>query len=244
VNAPMKPTTAPWLSTVLAALLLGACSGGAPTTQLPNVQAAAQVQAYAGPPPGSADVQAFESNLWVNISPSNRCGNCHKAGGQTPMFARSDDINLAYDAALTVVNLSQPETSLMVQKVAGGHNCWLSSPQACADILTTWISNWAGGGAGSSAGTQIPLTAPPSQTVGATKVFPSDPTLFSTTVYPVVQQWCSRCHSDTAATPQSPYFASSNLALAYSYAAGNKSQYAEQFDLLYPPGAAGAQLLG
>jgi hypothetical protein len=134
------------------------------------------------------------------------------------MFARSDDINLAYDAALTVVNLSQPETSLMVQKVAGGHNCWLSSPQACADILTTWISNWAGGGAGSSAGTQIPLTAPPSQTVGATKVFPSDPTLFSTTVYPVVQQWCSRCHSDTAATPQSPYFASSNLALAYSYA--------------------------
>jgi hypothetical protein len=54
--------------------------------------------------------------------------------------------------------------------------------------------------------------------VGATKVFPADPTLFSTTVYPVVQQWCSRCHSDTAATPQSPYFASSNLALAYSYA--------------------------
>ena len=218
MNAAMKPMTAPWLTTLLAALLLGACSGGAPTTQLPNLQAAAQVQAYAGPPPGSADVQAFESNLWVNISPSNRCGNCHKAGGQSPMFARSDDINLAYSAALTVVNLSQPDTSLMVQKVGGGHNCWLSSPQACADILTTWISNWAGGGAGSSAGTQIPLTAPLSQTVGATKVFPADPTLFSTTVYPVVQEWCSRCHSDTASTPQSPYFASSNLALAYSYA--------------------------
>jgi hypothetical protein len=215
VKAPMKPMAAPGLLTVFAALLLGACSGGAPTTQLPNVQAAAQVAAYTGPAPGSADVQAFESNLWVNISPSNRCGNCHKASGQTPMFARSDDINLAYSAALTVVNLSQPETSLMVQKVAGGHNCWLSSPQACADILTTWISNWAGGGSGSSAGTQIPLTAPPSQTVGATKVFPADPTLFSTTVYPVVQQWCSRCHSDTASTPQSPYFASSNLTEAY-----------------------------
>jgi len=215
VNALMKPMTVPWLSTVLAALLLGACSGGAPTTQLPNVQAAAQVASYTGPAPGSADVQAFESNLWVNISPSNRCGNCHKASGQTPMFARSDDINLAYSGALTVVNLSQPETSLMVQKVAGGHNCWLSSPQACADILTTWISNWAGGGSGSSAGTQIQLTAPPSQTVGATKVFPADATLFSTTVYPVVQQWCARCHSDTAATPQSPYFASGNLTEAY-----------------------------
>ena len=33
----------------------------------------------------------------------------------------------------------------MVIKVAGGHNCWLSSAQACADILTTWIKNWAGG---------------------------------------------------------------------------------------------------
>ena len=215
MKAPMKPVTLPGLATALAALLLAACSGGAPTTQNPNLQASAQVATYTGPAPGSADVQAFESNLWVNISPSNRCGNCHKAGGQTPMFARSDDINLAYSAALTVVNLSQPDTSLMVQKVAGGHNCWLSSPQACADILTTWISNWAGGGSGSTAGTQIKLTAPPSQTVGATKIFPADATLFSTTIYPVVQQWCSRCHSDTAATPQSPYFASSSLMEAY-----------------------------
>jgi hypothetical protein len=215
VKALMKPVMLPGLATALAALLLAACSGGAPTTQNPNLQATAQVATYTGPAPGSADVQAFESNLWVNISPSNRCGNCHKAGGQTPMFARSDDINLAYSAALTVVNLSQPDTSLMVQKVAGGHNCWLSSPQACADILTTWISNWAGGGSGSTAGTQIKLTAPPSQTVGATKIFPADATLFSTTIYPVVQQWCSRCHSDTAATPQSPYFASSSLTEAY-----------------------------
>ena len=154
----------------------------------------------------------------MNISASNRCGGCHKAGGQSPTFARSDDINQAYSAALTVVNLSQPETSIMVQQVAGGHNCWLSSAQACADIMTTWISNWAGGNAGASGGTQIQLTAPPSQTVGSTKVFPSDATLFSQTVYPVVQQWCSRCHSDTAATPQSPYFASNNLNTAYAAA--------------------------
>ncbi|HEY3730254.1 MAG TPA: hypothetical protein VGL28_03220, partial [Steroidobacteraceae bacterium] len=201
-----------------ATLLLGGCSGGAPTTQNPDLSATTQVASYNGPAPDSADVQAFEANLWVNISPSNRCGSCHKAGGQSPMFARSDDINQAYSAALTVVNLSQPETSVMVQKVGGGHNCWLASPQACADILTTWIANWAGGASGSATGTQIPLTAPPSQTVGATKVFPPDPTLFSTTVYPVVQQYCSRCHSDTAATPQSPFFASGSLSEAYAFA--------------------------
>ncbi len=218
MKAQLQPMTLSRLLLGLAALALGACSGGAPTTQNPNIQLAAAAAAYSGPAPGSADVQAFEANLWVNISPSNRCGACHKAGGQSPMFARSDDINQAYSAALTVVNLSQPETSLMVQKVGSGHNCWLASTQACADILTTWISNWAGGGAGTSGGTQIQLTAPPSQTVGATKVFPTDTTLFQSTVYPVVQQWCSRCHSDTAATPQSPYFASDNIATAYAAA--------------------------
>jgi hypothetical protein len=218
VNALMKHLTVPRLLLSVSAVLLGACSGGAPTTANPNIQAASQASTYNGPAPESADVQAFEANLWVNISPSNRCGACHKANGQSPMFARSDDINQAYSAALTVVNLSQPETSTMVQKVGGGHNCWLSSPQACADILTTWIANWAGGGSGSTSGTQIPLQAPPDQAVGSTKVFPADTTLFSQTVYPVVEQYCSRCHSDTAATPQSPYFASANLATAYAAA--------------------------
>jgi hypothetical protein len=202
------------------ALALSACSGGAPTTANPNLAAAAATQAiYTGPPPQSADVQAFETNLWANVSGANRCGSCHSdKGGQAPEFARSDDINLAYQAALTVVNLPQPENSTMVQQVASGHNCWLASPQACADILTTWISNWAGGSAGSSQGTQIQLQPPPEVTVGATKTFPADATLFASTVYPLVQQWCSRCHSDTAATPQSPFFASGTLATAYAAA--------------------------
>ena len=41
MKAPMN-LTVPGLLTALAALLLGACSGGAPTTQSPNLQAAAQ----------------------------------------------------------------------------------------------------------------------------------------------------------------------------------------------------------
>jgi hypothetical protein len=199
-------------------LALAACSGGAPTTPNANTASAAAT-AYAGPPPGSADVEAFEVNLWQNINGSNRCGNCHKAGGQSPMFARADDVNQAYSAALTVVNLTAPDQSLMVQKVGGGHNCWLSSPQACADILTTWIRNWAGGGAVSGSGsTQIQLTAPVDQTVGATKQFPADSSLFSSTVYPLLTQFCSRCHSPNASTPQSPYFASSNVDEAYAAA--------------------------
>jgi cytochrome c553 len=218
VIALLRNMTAPGLLLCCAVSLLSACTGGAPTTTNANIQASAQTAVYSGPAPESSEVQAFEANLWVNISPATRCGGCHKANGQSPMFARSDDINQAYNAALTVVNLSQPETSVMVQKVAGGHNCWLSSPQACADILTTWISNWAGGGSGAAGGTQIPLTAPPDVTVGSTKVYPSDATLFSQTVYPVVQQYCSRCHSDTAATPQSPFFASANVQAAYAAA--------------------------
>jgi cytochrome c553 len=199
----------------LAVLLLAACSGGAPTTQNPQI-VSASASVYAGPAPESADVEAFKVNLWQNINMSSRCGGCHHAGGQSPMFARSDDVNQAYSAALTVVNLTQPAQSTMVVKVGGGHNCWLSSPSACADILTTWIQNWAGGGSGGSAGaTQIQLTAPVDQPVGPTKQFPADSTLFSTTVYPLVSMFCSRCHSPNATVPQSPYFASSNVAQAY-----------------------------
>jgi hypothetical protein len=209
------PTRLPNLLLPLALLGLAACSGGAPTT--PNADiATASASVYTGPAPASADVEAFKVNLWQNINMASRCGGCHKAGGQSPEFARSDDVNQAYSAALTVVNLTQPDQSTMVVKVGGGHNCWLSAPSACADILTTWIQNWAGGGAGGASGsTQIQLTAPVDQAVGPTKQFPADPTLFSSTVYPLLTQFCSRCHSPSATVPQSPYFAQSNVADAY-----------------------------
>ena len=195
---------------------LAACGGGAPTQQNPNL-AAPTAQAYTGPAPANADVQSFEVNLWANINAQNRCGACHsQTGGQSPEFARTDDVNLAYQAANTVVNLQQPNMSMMVQKVGGGHNCWLASPGACADTLTQWITNWAGATASGAA--QIQLVAPPSQTVGASKSFPADPSLYQSTVYPIVEQWCSRCHSDTAASPQQPYFASSDLNIAYTAA--------------------------
>jgi hypothetical protein len=200
---------------VLMLLALAACSGGAPTTQNP-VTTVAAVANYSGPPPASADVQAFMTNLWSNIKATNRCGGCHVQGGQSPQFARTDDVNLAYQAAQTVVNLAQPGESTMVQKVSGGHNCWLASPSACGDTLTVWITNWAGSSATGT--TQIKLTAPPVETVGSAKTFPTDPTLFESTVYPLLTKYCSRCHSPSAVTPQQPYFASSDPVEAYSNA--------------------------
>ena len=87
-------------------------------------------------------MQAFEVNLWNNIRGQNRCGQCHNATtpAQMPNFARSDNVNLAYAQANTVVNLAQPSTSMMVVKVSGGHNCWLADTSACGQILTTWIT--------------------------------------------------------------------------------------------------------
>jgi hypothetical protein len=201
------------LLAVAGLVTLSACSGGAATTANP-VTTVAQVAAYSGPPPATADVQAFMVNLWANVKATNRCGGCHVQGGQSPQFARTDDVNLAYQAANTVVNLSQPDQSTMVQKVSGGHNCWLASPSACGDTITVWIQNWAGSTAtGSEA---IKLVAPPDETVGSSKTFPISPATFQTTIYPIVTQWCSRCHSETALTPQQPYFASADVNEAYA----------------------------
>src|SRR6185369_11639427 len=166
---------------------LAACSGGAATTVNPNTSAPT-VADYTGPAPGTADVQAFRINLWENIKANNRCGGCHNAStpGQTPQFARNDDVNLAYQAANTVVNLQQPDQSRMVLKVAGGHNCWLQSPAACADTLTVWIRNWAG--ANATGGTQIQLQAPPIKEVGGSKTFPASSAAFaSSQLYALVR---------------------------------------------------------
>ena len=123
--------------------LLAGCGGGAETVQNP-VTSGGTPAAYSGPPPATADVQSFKINVWDNLKATNRCGQCHTAGGQAPQFVRQDDINLAYAAANGIVTLGSPRDSRLVTKVAGGHNCWLASSAACADILTTWISNWAG----------------------------------------------------------------------------------------------------
>ena len=171
---------------------------------------------YSGPPPATADVQSFKINVWDNLKATNRCGQCHTEGGQAPQFVRQDDINLAYAAANGIVTLASPRDSRLVTKVAGGHNCWLASTAACADILTTWISNWAGATAGGSVG--VDLEAPPIRDPGASKSFPAAPDLFGSTVHPLLEEYCSRCHAPSAASSQSPFFASADVDEAYAAA--------------------------
>jgi len=209
--------------TLAAACLLSACGGsGAPTSALPTVAPSSSVNAYTGPAAATADVQAFQVNLWNNIRVQNRCGQCHNATtpAQMPNFARSDNVNLAYAQANTVVNLAQPSSSLIVTKVAGGHNCWLADNSACGTILTTWISNWASA-TGASSATTVPLVAPPVETVGQSLNFPASPQDYEQTVYTLTSVYCSNCHSTAApaATMQSPYFAAPVAQIANAYQA-------------------------
>jgi hypothetical protein len=196
-----------------AAALLSGCFEKANTQALPNTRAT-EVRAYTGPAPATADVAAFMNTLWSNIKGNNRCGSCHGAGGQTPAFARDDDVNLAYAEAIKLVDLTTPADSRLVAKVSGGHNCWLDNDAACGAILTSSIESWIGGAASTSS-KQITLTAPVIKEPGASKAFPADAALFTATVYPLLEDYCQRCHAESSATPQQPFFASADVNVAY-----------------------------
>ena len=111
-----------------------ACSGGGPSTV---------VQPADAPPPRrptttparrrpTPTCRRSGSTCGRTSRQPNRCGGCHHEGGQSPMFARTDDVNLAYQAASPLVNLTNPSSRRMVLKVGGGHNCWVADPSACA----------------------------------------------------------------------------------------------------------------
>jgi hypothetical protein len=214
---PMRPTNA---GKVFAALLVAAalagCSSGADTQENP-VTSVASSPDYTGPAPATDDVQSFKIEVWDKVRPDNRCGACHGTGGETPGFARTDDVNAAYEEANTVVDLTSPGDSRMVAKVAGGHNCWESNDAVCAEILTTWITNWAGDAAGG--GKSIELEPPAEKTPGASKSFPDDGgSLFGQTVHPVLTRYCADCHVAAAPTSQSPFFAEEDVAASYDAA--------------------------
>ena len=97
VRASSAARSAP--ASLLAAALLSACSGGsgADVEQIAGLPGNGPTSNYNGPAPSTPDVQQFKINLWDNVQANNRCGTCHSdTGGQAPMFARRDDINLAY----------------------------------------------------------------------------------------------------------------------------------------------------
>lgn len=205
------------------ALLSGftSCSSGSGSDNTPNVDSSKPSTGggvtYSGPSPATSDVQEFKINLWDNLVADNRCGSCHRQGGSGEgFFVRDDDINLAYAAAEPLVDLSNPGNSPMVGKVAGGHNCWLSAPSACAEIMTGWITDWAN--QAGAAINLVTLTAPEFKEVQDSRSFPADSADFVATVYPILEANCSRCHSEGADDPQMPFFASDDEDLAYAAA--------------------------
>ena len=208
------------LAIIVFGALLTACGGSdtvvEPTPLPPPTEQT--VVNYTGPAPSTDDVANFKQALWDNMATTERCGACHTQGVQSPTFARNDDINLAYADTGILVDFSQPSESRLVTKVAGGHNCWLTSDSACADIMTTWITDWASASEQLNQTTEIELQAPPIKTPGSTKNFPESPALFESTVYPILQTYCASCHTNSATIPISPYFSSTDISEAYEAA--------------------------
>jgi hypothetical protein len=219
------------LVAVLASFVLSACGGGAATTD--NQQNGGgngtgnNNLPYTGPVARDADVLKFQQEFWSNTKTTDRCGSCHnETVGRVPMFARNDNVNDAYDAAVTVVDTQQPSASFIVDKVYSGgtgHNCWVNDPGTCQTIMTTWIENWVGNAAGG--GRSIVLVPPVDKDPGDSKNFPLTPgtvgnngTSFENTVYPLLTTYCSNCHSSEAGTPQQPYFADPDVVSAYEAA--------------------------
>ncbi len=182
---------------------------------------------YSGPAAASSDVNAFQQNVWNNLRANSRCGNCHGTNGtqqQTPLFVREDDINQAYSAILTVVDINTPINSTIIKKISSGHaeqycNNWLGSISICAATITAYLENWLNPAPPApEPNNDITYDPPTLYDPSDGKSFPNDPGLFETTVWPILTDYCSQCHSSQADIPQSPYIAESDVTIAYEAA--------------------------
>ena len=206
--------------------LLSACGGtsnsGAPLVENPapvdnGSGGGLTVAPYQGPDPLGVDVRNFQTELWEPLRALDRCGACHIQDEQAPYFVRNDDINAAYQAALSLVDLESPSLSALVSKVDSGHNCWATSEPAdfCGDVIETLIGNW--GAVGGVEVNEVVLVEPVIKEVGVSKSFPADTTLFEPLYEKLSSELygCKGCHSEAADLKQQPYFASADIGIAY-----------------------------
>ncbi len=230
----MKNTLAKSLLLCGTTLLLSACggsgtgvdtSGSTPQSGSNNTETLTPRQEYLNRTnaelPNDDDVQAFMVQFWDNVAANDRCGQCHDDSHEAP-FARMDNVNSAYNATLPLINRTSPQTSALVTKVENGHQCWQSNDSACAQILTRWIQNWVNAGEGSGeSSTTIVLEKPDEIDMASTKVLPADyPATFTQAngLHSLLTTYCSDCHTEEAAMPIAPYFATSDPQSAWDAA--------------------------
>ena len=219
--------------TAVLVLLLGllqACSGGSGGGgSVREVDLSADIGSneftYSGPAPASENIQDFKREFYDPLAGNDRCGQCHTPGGTGGTnFVDQGDVNQAWQEARGLVNLLDPAASAIVQRVASGHNCWLGASEAntCAITITGYIERWADGVSEFQA--EVKLLPRPVIDPAGTKTLP--PTLAeleglgaqptsSGELLGLLNQYCAECHSDTAAIPQSPYFASGDPTISY-----------------------------
>ena len=216
---------------LFSAAVLSACGGGASTdsNQNANVNAAAGTLITSST---SAEVVAYEKYVWQKLSMQSRCGRCHAAGGQDPQFVHSESIETAYAEALSfvrgsqVANLASPNDSLMVSVIRNGHKqvngksqaCWLATDKDCADAIRDFVIAWDAETNGTAAVEKgVELVAPdPVRDVSDSKNYPASSSDFGSLVHtPVLTAHCAGCHTSTASSPQSPYFASNDVNASY-----------------------------
>ncbi|MEH6581559.1 MAG: LamG domain-containing protein [Halioglobus sp.] len=218
------------LSFLVVLLLLQACSGGSGGggSERPVAVASAAGSGefvYNGPAPASEEIQNFKVSLYDALAANNRCGECHTPGKPgTTSFVDQSNVNEAWQNTLTLVNLTDPASSRLVQRVANGHNCWLGQNQlaTCATTVTSYIERWASSGGESTAAVQ--LSPREAVSPSGARVLPS--TLgeagalgidlgSSGELLGLLNTYCADCHSESAPVPQVPYFASDNLGTAF-----------------------------
>lgn len=219
----MKKIIAYPLLVILPTLLLHGCGGsssGADVTGNAPPPPTGGGTTYTGPVALTSDISAFQQFVWNDrLARTDRCGACHVQGQQSPAFARSDDINLAYDAANTVVTLASPANSRIVTKVAEGHQCWEDNVDACTTQLVAWLTEWANASLGGDA-ERVNFQAPPERDPGSSRYYPASSAGFASTVYPLLNNFCSGCHEPGSSTPVTPYFAHDDVDTAYLAAQG------------------------
>ena len=202
------------LCLLLALFVLSGCQG-VDTEDNPAASNNEPPPDYIGPTALDDDTIRFKENVWDSLRASNRCGNCHDQDSNNLAFVRSDNINLAYDAALTIVNRTDLENSEMLTKVAGGHNCWEANGAFCGISIAGYLDAWFNPNNPLPGSSEIELVAPDIKDPTGGKRLPTDSALFSTTVWPLLTQYCADCHSEEANFPQAPYIAQSDVNVAY-----------------------------